>query len=275
MRIRWYALLVLVLWVSLPGETRAQSEIGFVGVEIDLWPEFDRLEMLVIYRMLLSQETTLPVELTLHIPVAAGEPNALAVGPAGDLVRDVSYARQIDAQGAAIRFVAEDRFVQLEYYDPSLGVDNLRRQYNFSAIGDYPVEATLVQIKLPADVRDVAISPSFGNGAVGEDGFVYYRYEVAQRETGETFRLSLEYERGFDIQKWLAWGFGVVGVVLVGLGVYRYVIINQRSKRTRKVTRRKSRGSGRKAGVYCHNCGTAARAGDKYCRNCGTILRKH
>ena len=268
-----FATVVMVLWFSFPGETRAQSEIGFVGVEIDLWPEFDRPEMLVIYRMLLSEETRLPVELTLHIPVAAGEPNALAVGPAGNLVINVGYAREIDAQGAAIRFVAEDRFVQLEYYDPSLNVDNLRRKYNFSAIRDYPVAATLVQIKLPADVRDVAISPSFGDGLVGDDSYIYYRYQADGREAGETFQLSLEYERGVDPKKRFAWGLGSVGILLVGLGVYRYARINQRSKRTLRVTRRKTVGGGRAAGVYCHDCGAAARHRDKFCRNCGTKLR--
>ena len=273
MRIRLFAIVVMILWFSFPGETRAQSEIGFVGVEIDLWPEFDRPEMLVIYRMLLSEETRLPVEWTLHIPVAAGEPNALAVGPAGDMALNVGFAREIDAQGAAIRFVAKDRFVQLEYYDPSLSVGNLRRQYNFSAIRDYPVAATLVQIKLPADVRDVAISPSFGDGLVDDDSYIYYRYQVDGREAGETFQLSLEYERGADPQKWFAWGFGAVGILLVGLGVYRYAHINQRSKRAHRATRQKAAGGRRAAGDYCHNCGAAARVGDKFCWNCGTILR--
>lgn len=61
-------------FLSVP--VRAQQGVTFESVQIDLWPEYDRPDMLVVYRFVLAADAQLPTELSLRIPAAAGTPNA-------------------------------------------------------------------------------------------------------------------------------------------------------------------------------------------------------
>ena len=89
MRRYYLALLIIILIACTPLlPALAQSEVKLSSMEVDLWPEYDRPNVLVIYRITLPPTTTLPVDLSFRIPAAAGEPSAVAV-------------RQMSAQGEA------------------------------------------------------------------------------------------------------------------------------------------------------------------------------
>ena len=60
-------------FVLIPG-AGAQESTSLESLAIDLWPEYDRPSMLVIYKAVLSPEVTLPTEITFRIPVEAGLP---------------------------------------------------------------------------------------------------------------------------------------------------------------------------------------------------------
>ncbi len=59
-------ILLILLCFSFPAQ--AQQAISFSSVVVDLWPEFDRPEMLVIYHLTLSPSVSLPADVTLQIP---------------------------------------------------------------------------------------------------------------------------------------------------------------------------------------------------------------
>jgi hypothetical protein len=267
MRKRLFVLLLFVLWLSFPGEIRAQTEISFSRVDIELWPEFDRPEMLVIYQMQLAEDVSLPVELTLRIPASAGEPHALADSVDGDK----SYTIEVEGQWAAIHFTANGRIIQLEYYDASFNVEDAQRQYEFTWPVDYPISATRVKIKLPEDVRSVIVPPSYSGPVSGGDGYIYFEVFVGSLQAGEQLSASLGYMRGTNTQQLLAWGLGLAGAVLVFWGGYRYIKATKPSERLRaprKPSRVKPAGA-----IFCHNCGERSDKRDKFCRNCGAELR--
>ena len=86
-------LLIFIIW-SAP-TVRAQEPPSLDTLSIDLWPEYDDPGVLVIYKALLSPEVTLPAEVTFRIPVQAGKPSAVAVGPDPSSVADVVYETQV------------------------------------------------------------------------------------------------------------------------------------------------------------------------------------
>jgi len=63
-------ILLIVFFVSTTA-AQAQDTPSFETITIDLWPEYDRESLLVIYKAELSPEITLPVDVTLRIPVEA------------------------------------------------------------------------------------------------------------------------------------------------------------------------------------------------------------
>jgi hypothetical protein len=72
-------LVFLLLSLAKDGLVQAQGEAVVLSqLRIDLWPEHDRPNMLVIYKAVLGSDVTLPVSLTFRIPAAAGEPNGVA-----------------------------------------------------------------------------------------------------------------------------------------------------------------------------------------------------
>lgn len=267
MRKRLFVLILIALWFVLPAEMHAQSEIYFAGVEVELWPEFDRPEMLVIFNMQLAEDVSLPVDLTLRIPTHVGEPHALADSVDGDK----SYSREVEGQWAALHFTANGSFIQLEYYDATLNVEDEQRQYEFTWPVDYPISATRVNIKLPEDVHSVIVPSSYSGPVSPGDGYIYYEVLGGSLQVGEEVRVSLDYVRGKDTQQLLAWGLGLVGAALIVWGGYRYINATRPSKRSRarrKPSRVKSAGA-----IFCHNCAERSNQGDKFCRNCGTELR--
>ncbi|MFO7564073.1 MAG: hypothetical protein R6X02_15610, partial [Enhygromyxa sp.] len=72
------AFLLIGILVLVPA-VGAQAALSFDLVQIQFWPEYDRLEMLVIYTFELPAEQSLPVEMSVRIPARVGAPTAVAV----------------------------------------------------------------------------------------------------------------------------------------------------------------------------------------------------
>ena len=112
----WICVLVLFL-LPLKVIAQAQEEINLSTVKVDLWPEFDQPQMLVIYHVALAADTSLPAQVTLRIPDHVGEPNAVAVRQPNGGLFNVNYTRQVSGGWSLISFTATTAEMQIEYYD--------------------------------------------------------------------------------------------------------------------------------------------------------------
>ena len=56
--------LSIIILSLVPGSASAQEEINLDTLQVDLWPEYDKPEMLVIYRIQLSEDVQLPTTLS-------------------------------------------------------------------------------------------------------------------------------------------------------------------------------------------------------------------
>jgi hypothetical protein len=298
-------ILILLLIFLLPGSVRAQIEVRFSSMEADLWPEFDRPAMLVIFRITLSPQTTLPAEIRLRIPSRAGAPNAVASAtPDGSLI-NVPYEQQDAGEWSRLVFQATTPDLQIEYYDPGLEKDGGARHYKFTWPGDYSVDAFVIEVQEPVGASDMLITPGMATAKPGADGLAYYTLDVGSLLVNQPFEISIDYQKPDDqlsssglpvepsgpldntatgrqsMTEALPWALGLLGVLLIaGGGLWYWQSGREQPQPTRQARGRRKEAleedtdeTSQSDYVYCHQCGKRAAPGDRFCRACGTQLR--
>jgi hypothetical protein len=300
--------LLAALVLLVPAAVSAQAALTLPSVEVDLWPEYDRPEMLVIYHLTLPSSVSLPHDMTVRIPAAVGDPSAVAARqPDGNLFNIPFTPPQVNGNWSLITFRASTPEVQIEYYDPGLQKNGADRHFVYNWPGDYAVNSLVVQVQQPIDATDMQISPSLGGSHVGGDGLVYYTAEEGAMTVGQSFNITVDYKKStdklsvstiqvqssaplssttpssrFTLTALLPWVLGVLGVVLiVGGGTWYWLSGREKSSPAPRRIRRKTAAAEMDADkadtdggkVYCHNCGKRANPGDRFCRTCGTALR--
>ena len=278
---------ILMLLVILPVSAFAQSPVALAQVQIGLWPEFDRQDMLVIYHIQLPADTPLPVDLTFHIPASAGEPNAVAVqGETGLL--SVAYEMETEGAWTAVSFQSDSLQVQLEYYDPSLDTSSAARTFTYTWPGDYAVENLVIEVQQPPNTTEMQLHPAYDTAQVGSDGLTYYSLQTGALDPSQTYNQQVNYTKTDDTltittmnapegqQALTSTGVGfnwrwlliAAAVGLIGYGVYGILAGRRKGKR------RPKKKTAAKTSVFCQNCGAPAQKGDQFCRQCGTKLRR-
>ena len=295
MRRFWVSLFCLLALVLVPNSVSAQTPLSAAELEVDLWPEYDRADVLVIYRVRLAADTPLPAQVSLRIPRAAGEPYNVAWKESGSLL-NMDYESAIQGDWLNLKFTTPSPEFQIEYYDPRLARDQDRRSFEFRWPGDFAVGNVIVLVQQPVNAVDWMTKPDMGAGRPGADGLTYYTYPLGAVKDDELFVVSFAYEKPDNIlsvsaggsvtaselviapgpQKaftevfpWLLGGFGVALILGGGLWFVR-------SGRRRTIDPRRRHGKTASDGgeVYCHNCGRRSVGSDLYCRGCGTRLRQ-
>jgi hypothetical protein len=297
--------LIFILAVLLPSSVHAQSPLVLKSLQIGIWPEFDRPSVLVIYRVTLSNTTTLPASVSLRIPINAGEPNAVAARQVDGSLFNIDYTRQVTGQWAIINFSATTADFQIEYYDPGLTINGNSRHFSYSWPGDYGVTQLSIQVQQPYGATNMQISPSLGAGAVGSDTLTYYTQDIGTVTAGQNFQISLDYQKSSDVlsaenlpvtpsaqipqtstadlnlKSWLPWVLGIVGAgLIVGGVIWFWQSGRQNSAPKARRPRSRSRvlqseiNTGEtEAPIYCSQCGKRAQPGDQFCRSCGSPIR--
>jgi hypothetical protein len=292
---------LLSLLVVFPGA--AQASIVFDTMEIEIWPEYDRAEVLVIYRITLASDVALPTQVSLKIPRAAGAPYSLAWQDVDGSLYNLSYTTQVQGDWLVVTFTPQAEAFQLEYYDPSIKVDQTVRSFSYQWSGDYQVNTLNVSIQQPRTADPMTITPSFGAGSLESDGLIYYNKQVGSVDAGVPFKISFTYVKnddelsvgmqpvesadpaqpsGVDLEGVLPWIIVAVLAIMIISAVMWYLLTRQRP--LEKVQHRRRRSSAQKKeiassatdeeSIHCHRCGKKAASGDVFCRSCGTKLRR-
>ena len=306
MRKRIFLLLLGFLLLIVPQRAGAQQDVSFTALQIDLWPEYDRPEMLVVYRGVLSPEVQLPAMLTFRIPAAAGEPNAVAERTEGQPLLNVEYTREVQGEWALIRFTATMPIIQLEYYDPGLQKDGVDRAFEYRWPGDYDVDQLLVIVQQPTGATAMETIPRLSEVLQNpSDGIIYHSAELGAFKAGETFDLTINYQKESDaltveflpvlpaepvspdtpgrvsLVNILPWGIGLLGVIIIAAGLYWYWVTGEKRtqpnvrphKARKQIHTISDEQEIQDDSVFCHQCGKRAAPGDRFCRACGTKLR--
>jgi hypothetical protein len=298
--------LIMLFLLLLPSIAWAQNPITLDKLQISIWPEYDQHSVLIIYQMNLSTTTSYPATLSIRIPSDAGEPNAVAARQVDGSLFTIDYSRQVVGEWAIITFTTTTPELQLEYYDPSLTKDGTARHFTYLWPGDYTVSQLSVQVQQPFDATQMRISPSLGQGSLGDSNLTYYTQDLGTVSAGQDFQISIDYQKASDVlsaenlpiepsasipqgsvadinlKTWLPWVLGILGAGLI-IGGIIWFWQSGRQQPASQPRRRRSRPRAYQREtlsetsgdtVYCSQCGKRALPGDQFCRYCGSSLRR-
>ncbi len=294
----------VLLALLIPLSVQAQDTIRLAYLQVDLWPEYDRSEMLVILRAQLAPDVSLPVDITFRIPAAVGDPNAVAVlQPDGALLNAI-FDRQEEGQWSYITMTATATNVQLEYYDPQLEKTDTARHYEFIWNADYAVDDMVILVQKPVRASEMTIEPNLGEFQAGSDGLSYYMMDIGAPNAGDSVSVKIDYQKNDDtlsvesfpvqasepisnsqglqsinFMTLLPWILGGAGVLLVVGGIVWYWQSGRKNSSSANHSTRSKRtpseygASASPDSTYCHQCGKRATGNDRFCRACGARLR--
>jgi hypothetical protein len=296
--------LILLLACLIPTGSRAQNQTSFASLAVDLWPEFDKPSMLVLYQFTLSPQTKLPAEIRLRIPASAGVPNAVATCQPDGGCFNTNYQQEPAEDWSVLVFQATLPDLRVEYYDPQLTKDGTKRNFEYTWPGDYAVENFNIRVQQPVGAKDMLVKPGTFSAAVADDGFTYYSLDAGSVPAGQTVEVVISYDKTTDelssssmrvepseplssatigrnsLTSALPIVLGALGLALIiGGGVWYWKSGRQKPQpsRSHRNRRKASPATGAsvnaEGNVYCHQCGKRAAPGDRFCRTCGTQLR--
>lgn len=299
-RAGWIVAAFLLAGLLSPAQV-ARAQGSDVELEIDLRPEYDRPQVLVIYWIRLAPQAPLPTTVRLPIPTAVGEPFAVGMmSEDGGAPLDGRYTLEPRGEWTDVVLQMDSRLAQVEYY-LDLPVDGDLRQFSFVWPGGLPLAAFHYAVQQPVGAQDMQVDPP-GTASPGPDGLVYHRGDLGPQPAASQITLSFAYRKagpGLSIEAlqpaaplnaaerartwllretWLRWVVLGAGLALLAAGAVAY----WRGRRTqtgpsRRPRRRPARAApsdpAEASPVFCHQCGAQVGASDRFCRRCGVALR--
>jgi hypothetical protein len=303
-RITAILILILILVFLVPKHpVNAQSTVVFDQMAIEIWPEYDRSDVLVIYRITLDASTTLPVQISLTLPREAGTPYNVAMQDLDGLLYNLPYNTEVLDDSQKITFTTPSVGLQIEYYDPKLIKDGANRQFAYVFDSEYPINNLSISIQQPINATNMIILPSFGAGVVKEDGLTYFTNDIGEVGSGTHISVQMSYTKPDDqlsvglqpvqpsqplssssndatsAMDILPWILGGIGIVLISGGIIWFVLTRNKTgtvgttRKRRRAAVETLRVESTDEAIYCHQCGKRASPGDIFCRTCGARLR--
>jgi hypothetical protein len=304
-------LLTCLLFLAWPAQAQDTPSLG--SLEVSVWPEFDRPEVLGIYRGVFAPETPLPVPVEIRIPASVGQPSAVAYVGEGNERFNQQYTTRQEGDLLVVAFQLATLGWQLEYYD-TLPVDSGgRREYSYSYMADYPVESLTLGFQEPPTARAFALDPPADSVDVAADGLTYHSVEAGSVAQGETRSWVFSYEKadsaltvtslaqqqpsapaaspaatGGDNSTVLLFLVAFVALVAVGATAFwlgrRTQPLEEAPAPSRRQQRRggargrqpaqqRASPSGRRETFFCHQCGAGLRLDSDFCHKCGAEVR--
>ncbi|MDO8755701.1 MAG: hypothetical protein Q7J80_17540 [Anaerolineales bacterium] len=281
-----------------PSFASAQNNVTIANMTVQLWPEFDQPSMLVIADFQVAADSTLPVDLTFHIPQEA---NLIAVATQtddGSFLNALFEGPTAEAEWQSFTVtISENTTYRFEYYQP-LTFSGNQRTFSYLWDGAYAVDQFHVLVLEPKDVTSFSMSPVYASISQ-QNGSNYYDSGFVKLAKGGQFALNLQYEKTTDtlvappqgiqpvtpldestpgrvsLNNSLPYIIGGLGVVLIVGGIaYYWQAGRTSSKRSRRRSHTHEEREQDGEDAYCPQCGTRAKNSDRFCRVCGARLRQ-
>ena len=302
---KWFAAFILMAVLLAPVRANAQSALVVNTLGVAVWPEYDTPTVLVIYKISLSSQTTLPAEITVRLPAAVQKPYTVAVGNTPDTVTDqgVKYNFQTGADFASLTITATAPSIQVEYYDPGLTKIGASRQFVYEWPGDFAVNSFSFELRQPLQASNLKVEPALAIADVDAQGFQFSNFKQANVKEGQKLTFSISYQRSTDapstsslqvessaplnqpvtgeatLTPYLPYLLGGLGVILLLIAGWVYYTSGSSNRASSKMRKRHVVSGGETASedaaqVHCSQCGKRAQPNDRFCRACGTRIRR-
>lgn len=290
---------LLVLFSTAPGALAAQDEVVFTTLGIDVWPDYDRPGVLVIYRATIAPGVSLPTAVTLRIPAAAGAPSAVAERQTDGKLVNVPFERRVAGDTAFIEMTVSRPILQMEYYDPAIERDGASHRYVFTWPGDYQVGDLSVSIQQPDLAQNLVTEPAAARRAPGVDGLMYHTVGLGAVAAGESVEVTVSYDKASDqltvetmpevestappttapatpassVSDAEVRLIVMVILAVAAIATIAVIVLRRRGTPTAAATPGSTPQAGASGRRFCTQCGGGAAPGDRFCGNCGAALR--
>lgn len=295
---KWFSFVLLAVLLAIPFSVQAQEQISLEQVSIQLWPEYDTPDMLVILSLQLSADISLPTQVKVRLPGSVEKPYVVAVGQTAQAVTDqgIEYTYEKKGGWLEVTVTANGPAIRVEYYDPELPKAGTQRSYDYIWAGDYAVEIFNISILVPVDTAEIQTDPAMSEVVPAGGTQTYLDWNTSNLKAGEQLPIKVIYTKTSDrlsasnqpleadivdettqgrvsFNNYLPYILGGLGVLLIAGGGFYFWKSGQGKTDPRQRHRSRARDDTVEE-VYCHQCGKRAQAGDRFCRTCGTRLRR-
>ena len=296
--------LISILCLSTGPDLLAQEATGpaLATLQISLWPEFDRPDVLVIYRGQFEADTPLPAAVEFSIPADVDSLHALAyVDEEGQRLNLTSTSR-VEGEKRIFSFELPALAFQLEYYDPLPVDESGQRSYTFDFQAGYAIRDLSIEVLVPPTASGFSLEPP-ADSVVPDGGLTYQVVQAGALAANEARSWTFRYDKdnadltismlqeqqtpavtpteapaaGGDSSTVLL--FVVAFVALVAVGATTFWLGRRTGREDEPLpeapfpARKKRPGPGRGEGAFCHRCGARLRSDSDYCHKCGTQVR--
>ena len=128
---RFITLLLILIIFAQPSIVFGQDTLLINQLQIDIWPEYDRPDVLVIYRIIVSSSNPLPIQMEMRIPLEANKPFNLAGKDINGMLYNLDYTTRMVGEWILVSFTTPSPEIQLEYYDPRLKINGTLRSFEY------------------------------------------------------------------------------------------------------------------------------------------------
>jgi hypothetical protein len=196
-------LFIVLLGVALLGQptvaqeqdARSAGGLTIANLNIAVWPEFDRPDVLVIYRGQFASDTQFPVPVEFRIPASAGQPTAVAYVAEDGGRYNQNYTTRSEGDALVVSFELATPAFQLEYYDP-LSIDPRgQRTFEVRYSADYAVTTLDIEFQVPPTSQGFTLDPSASTIVPEADGLLYHVTQAGPLEQGERVSWTLSYQK--------------------------------------------------------------------------------
>lgn len=278
-----------LLAAALPARAQeAQGEVERLAwLTVELWPDYDRPEMLILMTGAVPADAPLPAAVTLPLPAEATINAVARITEDNALIDDIEFTT---AEGS-LTLITPDRRFRLEYYAP-YGTAGAEKSYTFNWQSGLTVEEMAVAVQEPEDATSLEVEPPAVEVVTGFEDLNYHNLPPDRVPAGVPYTVTVSYqtERSGILQAanwpallaagggvlvllalvWRLWGNGILG----GGRRLRKPRPARRTRAPQGTVETKQKGEASRAAKFCHRCGEEAQAGDRFCRNCGTQLKR-
>jgi hypothetical protein len=282
----------------------AQSQVTDLDqLTVDIWPDYDRPQVLILITGLLHSDTPVPATITIPYPSEA-DINAVArIGEDGAMFSDIEYDDSVPGQ---LTFTTPDPKFRIEYYMP-YSADGNDRSFTFEWQSDAGINNFLTSVQQPSLANEMTLSPGAESVNTGPDGLSYHEMPALSLAPGEAFDLAVSYtlirpqlsaeilspqevpligsdvagssvDGGDDNFNLLVVAGAAALIILIVVGGWFVLRAQSSSRRVtkprpirRSATPPKTPSSS--STRFCHECGQPVDAGDRFCSNCGAAQK--
>lgn len=293
------SLIVCIGWLISFAEAIAQSSDTLASLTVALWPEYDRPEVLVIYRGELTPDVPLPATVSIEIPASVQRMHAVAYldENTNTLINLEEFRLEATSQAKRLILTTPARRFHVEYYaDDVLTQEGSNRTVHFVFTATTSIENFRFELQQPFGAVDFSSEPGPVSVERRGDHLLYAQYPIETLAVGTSRSLRAFYRRTTDMLSSDAmrrtpesvssppvstvantglspeWGITLAGSFLLGVGLGYFIRARLRGGHPRDAHRADSPGRSA-AAKYCYRCGVRLYPEALYCHACGTPRR--